>query len=203
MKFKKAEDKTGVESTNTDRTYENVVNADFVNEADDIEFKITSYNNDGSCYSKVMLGDIYLSDNLYSVIEDKLVRPEEALIRRIITRYQNTRIKLTQQINYSTSMMPITRLSDTFFVNKKFLIVGGSLGQSRKENRAVGDGFVWRRPQFPSQSPPGNHHAARCGKSHENILLVSWIAPRPRGPRSSRLNWVFNVCARRRSPIAH
>lgn len=127
MKFCKSDSMEGVESTNTDRTYENVVNADFVNEADDIEFKITSYNNDGSCYSKVMLGDIYLSDNLYSMIEDKLIRPEEALIRRIITRYQNTRIKLTQQINYSTSMMPITRLSDTFFVNKKFLIVGGSI----------------------------------------------------------------------------
>ncbi|WP_280219727.1 hypothetical protein, partial [Bacteroides fragilis] len=44
-------------SDNSDRTYENVINEDYINELDEIEFKISSYNNDGACYSKVMLGD--------------------------------------------------------------------------------------------------------------------------------------------------
>lgn len=41
----------------SDRIYENVVNENFINELDEIEFKISSYNNDGACYSKVLLLD--------------------------------------------------------------------------------------------------------------------------------------------------
>ena len=73
----------------SDRIYENVVNENFINELDEIEFKISSYNNDGACYSKVLLLDEYLKDNLYSSIEKTLIRPEELLIRRIINQYQN------------------------------------------------------------------------------------------------------------------
>ena len=112
-------------NSNTDRIYENIVNGEYVNSADDIEFKITSYNNDGACYSKVMFGSDYLKDNLYSVIEDKLIRPEEALIRRIINRYSSTKIELTQQIQFTSSLLPIDTLSDSYFVNKKFLNIGG------------------------------------------------------------------------------
>lgn len=46
----------------SDRIYENVVNENFINELDEIEFKISSYNNDGACYSKVLLLDEYLKD---------------------------------------------------------------------------------------------------------------------------------------------
>ena len=116
--------------SNTDGTYENIINGSYVNEADDIEFKISSYNNDGACYSKVMFGSDYLKDNLYSVIEDKLVRPEEALIRRIINRYSSTKIKLTQQIQFTSSLLPIDTLSDSYFVNKKFLNIGGEIDYS-------------------------------------------------------------------------
>ena len=117
-------------NSNADRIYENIVNGEYVNSADDIEFKITSYNNDGACYSKVMFGSDYLKDNLYSVIEDKLVRPEEALIRRIINRYSSTKIKLTQQIQFTPSLLPIDTLSDSYFVNKKFLNIGGEIDYS-------------------------------------------------------------------------
>ena len=130
LKFKKNDGMLGVESSNSDRTYENIVNGDYVNSADDIEFKITSYNNDGACYSKVMFGSDYLKDNLYSVIEDKLIRPEEALIRRIINRYYSTKIKLTQQIQFTSSLLPIDTLSDSYFVNKKFLNIGGEIDYS-------------------------------------------------------------------------
>jgi hypothetical protein len=130
LKFKKNDGSVGIESSNTDRTYENIVNGSYVNEADDIEFKISSYNNDGACYSKVMFGSDYLKDNLYSVIEDKLIRPEEALIRRIINRYSSTKIKLTQQIQFTTSLTPIDTLSDSYFVNKKFLNIGGEIDYS-------------------------------------------------------------------------
>ena len=114
-------DFTDTAKGNSDRYYENVLNEDYINELDEIEFKISSYNNDGACYSKVMLGDKYLEDNLYSAIEEKMIRPEEQLIRRIINRYSDTHIKLTQEIQEVPELTPITRLSDDFMVGKVFI----------------------------------------------------------------------------------
>lgn len=114
-------------SDNSDRTYENVVNEDYINELDEIEFKISSYNNDGACYSKVMLGDNYLTDNLYSSIEQKLVRPEEHLIRRIINQYGYTKTKLTQVLIDDEAITPITTMTDKFQPNKRFTITGGTI----------------------------------------------------------------------------
>lgn len=114
-------------SDNSDRTYENVINEDYINELDEIEFKISSYNNDGACYSKVMLGDNYLTDNLYSSIEQKLVRPEEHLIRRIINQYGYTKTKLTQVLIDDEVITPITTMTDKFQPNKRFMITGGTI----------------------------------------------------------------------------
>jgi hypothetical protein len=114
-------------SDNSDRTYENVINEDYINELDEIEFKISSYNNDGACYSKVMLGDNYLTDNLYSCIEQKLVRPEEHLIRRIINQYGYTKTKLTQVLIDDEAITPITTITDKFQPNKRFTITGGTI----------------------------------------------------------------------------
>lgn len=114
-------------SDNSDRTYENVVNEGYINELDEIEFKISSYNNDGACYSKVMLGDNYLTDNLYSSIEQKLVRPEEHLIRRIINQYGATKFKLTQILVDDEAITPITTTTDKFQPNKRFTITGGTI----------------------------------------------------------------------------
>ena len=94
---------------------------------DEIEFKISSYNNDGACYSKVMLGDDYLQDNLYNCILDDTIRPEEMMITRCINHYSATRIKLTQEIKERADLTPITRLSDTFLVSKKFICTVGSI----------------------------------------------------------------------------
>lgn len=111
----------------SDRTYENVLNENYINELDEIEFKISSYNNDGVCYSKVMLGNDYLRDNLYNSILDNTIRPEEMMITRCINHYSATRIKLTQEIKERADLSPITRLSDTFLVGKKFINAGGSI----------------------------------------------------------------------------
>lgn len=114
-------------SENSDRTYENVLNENYINELDEIEFKISSYNDDGACYSKVMLGADYLTDNLYNSITDDNIRPEEMMITRCINHYSTPRIKLTQEIKECTGLTPITRLSDTFMVNKKFICIGGTI----------------------------------------------------------------------------
>lgn len=114
-------------SDNTDRTYENVVNSEYINKLDEIEFKITSYNNDGACYSKVLWNGAYLTDNLWNVLLSTTKRPEEMLITRIINHYSDTRIKLTQVIKERPDLTPITRLSDNYLVNKRFIPIGGTI----------------------------------------------------------------------------
>ena len=131
------EDNSDNEESNSDRYYENVVNEVYINELDEIEFKISSYNNDGACYSKVMLGDKYLEDNLYSAIEEKTIRPEEQLIRRIINRYGDIHTKLTQEIQETSELAPITRLSDNFMVGKIFINTGGSIDYKMNKFRCV------------------------------------------------------------------
>lgn len=119
------------DNSNSDRTYENILNESYINEMDEIELKISSYNKDGACYGKVIIKEgyshDYLTDNLYNAILDKTKRPEELLITRIINHYSAPRIKLTQVIKNSDDISPLTILSDTFLVNKKFINAGGSI----------------------------------------------------------------------------
>lgn len=110
---------------NGDRVYENVVNEKFMSELDEIEFGISSYNEDGATYSKALLNGNFLTNNLYSAIEGTLVRPEEALIRRIINRYRVTKIKLTQVLKNSDLIHPFTVLYDNSMVSKKFMLLSG------------------------------------------------------------------------------
>lgn len=113
------------EGENGDRVYENVVNEKFMSELDEIEFGISSYNEDGATYSKALLNGNFLTNNLYSAIEGTLVRPEEALIRRIINRYRVTKIKLTQVLKNSDLIHPFTILYDNSMVSKKFMLLSG------------------------------------------------------------------------------
>lgn len=124
LNYKKKDGVTD-EGENGDRVYENVVNEKFMSELDEIEFGISSYNEDGATYSKALLNGNFLTNNLYSAIEGTLVRPEEALIRRIINRYRVTKIKLTQVLKNSDLIHPFTILYDNSMVSKKFMLLSG------------------------------------------------------------------------------
>ena len=113
-------------SGDSDRIYENIVNENYINELDEIEFKISSYNDDGACYSKVTIGDGYLTNNLYTGITGENIRPEEFLIRRIVDHYSVPKIKLTQVIK-KADIKPYTVLSDNYSVNKKYINAGGEI----------------------------------------------------------------------------
>lgn len=123
--FQKTDGVTDTEDS--DRIYENALNEGFINELDEIELKISSYNDDGACYSKVLLNGDYLTDNLYNSILGKNKRPEELLITRIINHYSDTRIKLTQIVKNSKEISPLTILTDNFLVSKRFINAGGSI----------------------------------------------------------------------------
>lgn len=136
LTYQKKDDITD-EGNNSDRYYENVINEDYINELDEIEFKISSYNNDGACYSKVLLGKDYLTNNLYSAVMGKQIRPEEQLIHRIVNRYNATNIKLTQVIRESPDLTPITRLSDKYMGDKVFISTGGLIDYSMDSFQCV------------------------------------------------------------------
>lgn len=111
----------------SDRIYENVPNEHYINELDEITMKISSYNNDCASYGKVLLGDNYLTNNLYSFILDKEIRLEEQLLNRIIKQYQATKISLTQIIKNDDRITPLTLMTDKHMSGKKFIIVGGEI----------------------------------------------------------------------------
>lgn len=119
---------TGSSDGDADRIYENVINEDYINELDEIELKISSWNDDGACYSKVLLDGALLTDNLYNALLGKSMRPEQLLIARIISQYRSPRIKLTQPLRLGDSVLtPITRLTDSYQPGKKFINTGGSI----------------------------------------------------------------------------
>lgn len=99
----------------------------FANELDEITEKISSYMYDGLCYSKVLLNDGYLTNNLYSAIEGTTVRPEEQLIRRIINFYNDTKIKLTQVLKNEDSISPLSTFTDSYMSGKTFSMCCGSI----------------------------------------------------------------------------
>ena len=125
IEYKKESDELE-EEENSDRIYENIVNENYINELDEIEFKISSYNDDGACYSKVTIDNKYLTNNLYCGITATSVRPEEFLIRRIVDHYSAPKIKLTQVLK-NANIKPYTILSDKYSVNKKYINAGGEI----------------------------------------------------------------------------
>ena len=126
LKYQIKDDYSKDTSDDDDRVYSNVVNADYVNELDEIEEKISSYNHDGLCYSKVLLGNDYITDNLYETINNTTTRPEELLLRRLVNQYEHPKIKLTQVLMNSNEILrPIDKLTDTYqLAGKKFVITG-------------------------------------------------------------------------------
>lgn len=123
--FNKYEDSENEES-DSDRIYENVINESYVNELDEIELKISTYNKDGACFSKLVIENKYLEDNLYCLLVNKNVRLEELLIQRIVSYYKKPHIKLTQQLCYEV-INPAGKLTDDSQPDKSFMYVGGEI----------------------------------------------------------------------------
>lgn len=136
FEFSYAKYSTNDDSEDSDRTYENVVNENYINELDEIEFKISSYNNDGACYSKVLFGDKYLENNLYCGITGNTIRPEELLIRRIVDYYSATKLRLTEVLKRA-NITPITKLTDRTQPGKYFLAMGGEIDYKMNSFKAI------------------------------------------------------------------
>ena len=110
-----------------DRTYENEVNKSYINEADDIELKLSTYNEDGACYSKLIKSSGgYLTDDLYCSHVAGNVRLEEMLIKRIVNQYKSSRFRLTQEVCI-TDIIPFDTITDESQDGKRFVYTGGEM----------------------------------------------------------------------------
>ena len=117
-----------------DTKYENVVNESYINQLDDITFKITSKNDSGLSFSKVIYNNGLL-DKLTSSIDSTAHKPEEYMIKRIVDQYSQPKIKLTQIIK--PDVLPYSIITDSYLSGKTFLFTGGSIDY--EDNRLEGN----------------------------------------------------------------
>lgn len=108
-----------------DIIYENVVNEDFINELERIEFKISSWAGEKMSHGKVVLNNDYLV-TLYSSLYGGQIRPEEHLIRRIRGQYSSPKTKLTLQLKH-TDITPTDVFKDKWSDGIRFTATGGDI----------------------------------------------------------------------------
>lgn len=113
------------EGENGDRVYENIVNEAYMSDAEEITFEISSYNRDGASFSKALLDGRWLTNNLFCAVVGEMVRTEELMIRRIVNRYGETKIKLTEAICMTEEISPITRVKERSMAEKTFRMTSG------------------------------------------------------------------------------
>ena len=123
------------EGENGDRVYENIVNEAYMSDAEEITFEISSYNRDGASFSKALLDGRWLTNNLFCAVVGEMVRPEELMIRRIVNRYGETKIKLTEAICMTEEISPITRVKERSMAEKTFRMTSGEWDY--EQNRLV------------------------------------------------------------------
>ena len=113
------------EGEDGDRVYSNTVNEDYMSEAEEISFEISSYNADGATYSKALLGESWLTNNLFCAVVGEMVRPEELMIKRIVNRYEVTKIKLTEGLRTSDLVTPLSILTERTQPGRTFRMTSG------------------------------------------------------------------------------
>lgn len=112
---------------NADNLYENIINSNYINALDDIDLKISTYNNDGMDYSKLIYNDKYLEDNLFSKLTNSNVRLEEHLIKRIISQYKQPRFKVKLSLKNDERLNSFAIIKDNNLQNKRFILQSGEL----------------------------------------------------------------------------
>ena len=107
-----------------DTKYTNVVNDRFVNEADDVELKLTSSNESTVSLSKVVRGN-KIVDTLPHKLFDGIDKPEKLIINRIVNQYNKPKVALLY--NVENSIDAYSLLSNKYMSGKKFIYAGGQI----------------------------------------------------------------------------
>lgn len=107
-----------------DTKYTNVVNDKFVNEADDVELKLTSDNESILSLSKVAFNNEVVK-MLSSKLFDTAMLPEKQIINRIVNQYNKPKVSLLY--NVENSIDAYSLLSNKYMSGKKFIYTGGQI----------------------------------------------------------------------------
>lgn len=107
-----------------DTKYTNVVNDKYVNEAEDIELKLTSDNESKVSLSKVARNN-YVINTLSSKLFDVDTKPEKQIINRVVNQYNKPKVSLLY--NVENSIDAYSLLSNKYMSGKKFIYTGGQI----------------------------------------------------------------------------
>ena len=116
-------DPTFSNDNETDTEYTNVINEDFVEEMDNIEFKICTWDNKAPNYSAVA----YINNNNYIYLDtykhngtNQLLRAEEHLIYRLVNQYSTPSTVLS--LNLKNDINVYSTVTDKWLPNKVFIV---------------------------------------------------------------------------------
>lgn len=107
-----------------DTKYTNVVNDKYVNEAEDIELKLTTDNESKVSLSKVARNN-YVINTLSSKLFDVDTKPEKQIINRVVNQYNKPKVALLY--NVENSIDAYSLLSNKYMSGKKFIYAGGQI----------------------------------------------------------------------------
>ena len=107
----------------SDTEYSNVINTDFVNEMDEEEFKICTWDNKKPNYSALAYKSgnyYYYIDTIYNKSTGHYLRCEEHLIERLVNQYSDPSVILT--LNLKNNIKLYSTLTDNHLPNKVFVV---------------------------------------------------------------------------------
>lgn len=107
----------------SDTEYSNVINTDFVNEMDEEEFKICTWDNKKPNYSALAYKSgnyYYYIDTIYNKATGHYLRCEEHLIERLVNQYSDPSVILT--LNLKNNIKLYSTLTDNHLPNKVFVV---------------------------------------------------------------------------------
>lgn len=112
------------EEKDSDTKYTNVINEEFVNELNEIDFKICTWDNKECNYSAVAYStnasNFKFLDNVYNKATDQLLRFEEHLIYRLVTQYSTPSAVLN--LNLENRFKLYCTMTDKYLNGKLFII---------------------------------------------------------------------------------
>lgn len=118
----------------SDITYENVIDGDYVEEADEVELKICTFPEDYNklCYSSTFIGNDLLSTLKYRPL-DITDMPERVIINRIIHYYSNPKYQVSIPVN-NADLKPYTTITDSNLSGKTFIYAGNEIDYEFEKN---------------------------------------------------------------------
>lgn len=146
-------DKTFSGKNEDDTEYTNVIDQNYVNELDKIEFKINTWDNKKANYSCVAYrdktGNFNYVDTLYNralqtemigttrynntTSQDGALRMEEQLIYKITKQYKTPSVKL--ELNLRNDIVPYMKCTDTTIKDKDFIV--DAINKDYRNNKAT------------------------------------------------------------------